>query len=68
MKHQFTAVVSQEEEWYMAQCLEIDVASQGDSEETALANLQEALALHFDEPRATLLPSVQILEVEVSGD
>jgi len=68
MKHQFTAVVSQEEEWYIAQCLEIDVASQGDSEETALANLQEALALHFDEPRATLLPSVQILEVEVSGD
>ncbi len=68
MKQTFTAVVSQENEWYVAQCLEVDVASQGESEATALSNLQEALALHFDEPRATLLPTVQILEVEVSGD
>ena len=68
MKHQFAAVISQEDEWYVAQCLEVDVASQGESEATALSNLREALELHFDEPRATVVPSVQILEIEVSGD
>ena len=50
MKHQFTAVVSQEDEWFVAQCLEVDVASQGESKETALENLREALELHFEEP------------------
>lgn len=68
MKHRFTAVVSQEDEWYVAQCLEVDVASQGESEVMALSNLREALELHFDEPRATIIPNVQILEIEVSGD
>jgi predicted RNase H-like HicB family nuclease len=68
MKHRFTAVISQEDEWYVAQCLELDVASQGESQETALNNLREALELHFDEPRSTVTPSVRTLEIEVSGD
>ena len=68
MKHQFTAVISQEDEWFVAQCLEVDVASQGESQETALKNLGEALELHFDEPWSTVTPSVQTLEIEVSGD
>lgn len=36
-----------------AQCLEIDLASQGETEEEALANLREALELHFEPPVAT---------------
>ena len=68
MKQQFTAVISQEDEWFVAQCLEVDVASQGESQEKALGNLREALELHFDEPRATVIPRVQTLEIEVSGD
>ena len=68
MKQRFTAVVSQEDVWYVAQCLEVDVASQGESEVMALSNLREALELHFDEPRATIVPSVQTLEIEVSGN
>lgn len=68
MKQQFTAVISQEDEWYVAQCLEVDIASQDESQETALSNLREALELHFDEPRPAVLPSVQTVEVEVLGD
>ena len=45
----------------------VDVASQGETEEQALANLEEALALHFEEPQATALPSVRQIEVEVSA-
>lgn len=61
-----TAAVTKEDDLYVAQCLEVDVASQGDTVETALANLHEALELYFEdghhEPRASLL----IAPVELS--
>lgn len=44
-----TAAVRQEEDWYVAQCLEVDVASQGHTVEEALANLREAVSLYLDE-------------------
>ena len=53
MMRTFTASVWQEGEWYVAQALEVDVASQGESEEEALDNLREALELHFEPPVAT---------------
>lgn len=43
VKRQFTATVWREGDWYVSQCLEVDVASQGATEEEALANLREAL-------------------------
>ena len=43
----FTASISQEGELFVAQCLEIDVASQGKSEDEAVENLKEALELYF---------------------
>ncbi len=42
MKREFKASVSREGDWFVAQCLEVDVASQGRTEEQALANLEEA--------------------------
>lgn len=53
MKKQLPASVWQEGEWFVAQALEADVASQGYSIDEALANLREALGLHFEEPVAT---------------
>lgn len=44
-----TAAVTKEGVWCVAQCLEVDVASQGETMEEAIANLHEALALHFDD-------------------
>ena len=67
MKRVFKASVSREGDWFVAQCLEIDVASQGRTEEQALANLQEALALHFEAPRASATPKIRPVEVEVSA-
>ena len=37
----FTAVVHQADGWFVARCLEVEVTSQGRSEEEALANLRE---------------------------
>ena len=41
MMRAFSASVWREGEWYVAQALEIDIASQGKSEEEALTNLRE---------------------------
>ena len=35
---------------------EVEVASHGLTEQGALDNLREALELHFESPRATILP------------
>jgi len=42
MKRPFSASVWREGQSYVAQCLEIDIASQGESEAEALANLEAA--------------------------
>ena len=52
----FTASIWQEDNWFIAQCLEVDIASQGESEETALVNLAEALELYFEAPQPSLKP------------
>ena len=44
-----TAAGHREEDWYVAQCLEVDVASQGHTIDEALANLAEAVGLYLDE-------------------
>ncbi len=53
MKRPFAATVWREGNWYVSQCLEIDIASQGATEEEAIENLREALELHFEPPQAT---------------
>ena len=67
MTREFTATVWQEGEWFIAQCREVEVASQGLTEEEALNNLGEALELHFEPPRATILPSIRKIEVELGA-
>ena len=47
MKQTFTASVSREGDWFVAQCLEVDIASQGETEEEALANIREAVELYL---------------------
>jgi predicted RNase H-like HicB family nuclease len=48
----FAVSVWREGEWYVAQGLEVDVASQGKSEQEALKNLAEALELFLEPPTA----------------
>ena len=67
MRRTFSASVWREGDWFVSQCLEVDVASQGETEEEALANLKEALELHFEPPVATRPPKVRTIEVEVGA-
>ncbi len=43
-------VVYKEDKYYVSQCLNVDVASFGNTIQEAIDNLNEALALYFDEP------------------
>ena len=45
---QFTAVIERDEDWYVALCPELDIASQGESVEEARRNLIEAIELFFE--------------------
>jgi len=67
MTQNFNAVITKEGDWYIAQCLEVDVASQGETEDEALRNLNEALLLHFTPPVATVLPNVRHFELEIAA-
>jgi predicted RNase H-like HicB family nuclease len=44
-----TVVVSREDDRYVAQCLEVDVSSFGETQEEALAMVTEALELWFED-------------------
>lgn len=48
MKRTFTARVWPEDDWFIAQAIEIDVTSQGESEREALLNLREAIELYYE--------------------
>ncbi len=64
MKRTFSASTVREENWYVAQCLEVDVAGQGETPEEALQYLEEALALQFLSPVATVPTEVRAIEEE----
>ena len=64
----FTASISQEGEMFIAQCLEIDVASQGKSEDDAINNLKEALELYLEPPRPTVMPKLRKFEISLNSD
>jgi predicted RNase H-like HicB family nuclease len=68
---QFTAIIEPEDDGFVALCPEFDIASQGDSIETARTNLQEALELFFEtasaeEIKQRLRNEVYVTRVEVA--
>ncbi len=46
MVYRFTTIITQEEKWYVARCVELGVVSQGKTIEKAQQNLQEAVELY----------------------
>ena len=59
-----TAAVTLDGEWYVAKCLEVEVASQGKTVEEALGNLREALELYFEDSDAPHQLSVPIITLD----
>jgi predicted RNase H-like HicB family nuclease len=62
---QLTAAITQEAEWFVARCLEVDVVSQGHSLEEAKANLADAVALALADDDLDVGPTPLIVTIDV---
>jgi len=62
MSKRLTAIIQREGDGFVALCPELDVASQGETIETARENLREALELFFE------CASAEELEQRMGGD
>ncbi|OIR08998.1 hypothetical protein GALL_89930 [mine drainage metagenome] len=61
MNRSLKYVLFAEDRAFVARCLDVDVASEGDTKEEAISNLQEALNLYFEGHAASLseLPALE---------
>ncbi|MGA7887300.1 MAG: type II toxin-antitoxin system HicB family antitoxin [Acidobacteriaceae bacterium] len=48
MTKKFTAVITKEENWYLAHCVELGVVSQGKTVEESQNNLKEAVEFYLE--------------------
>jgi len=62
MNFKGTIIIKKEEDWFVATCLENNIASQGKTIDEAIENLKEAIALFYeDEPEEKImLPYEQV--------
>jgi len=57
MNFKGTVIIKREEEWFVATCLENNIASQGKTIDEVTENLKEAIALYYeDETEKIILP------------
>jgi predicted RNase H-like HicB family nuclease len=71
MLQKLTAIIEREGDGFVSLCPELDIASQGDSIESARSNLKESLELFFEtaskkEIQRRLKNEVYITQVEVA--
>ena len=57
-------VLYQEGDGFVARCLDVNVASEGDTEVEAVAQLREALELYFEDAADDDLPAVSHARVD----
>jgi predicted RNase H-like HicB family nuclease len=55
MSFRGTVIIKKEEEWFVATCLENNIASQGKTIDEATENLKEAIALYYEDETEELL-------------
>lgn len=60
--HQINYVVWKEDDQFVSHCLNVEVASCGDTREEAIYNLMEAVALYFEDGEAIEFSHVEAVE------
>lgn len=48
MSIRYNVVIQKEEKWYVAKCIDNNIASQGKTIEDAIKNLKEAIELYYE--------------------
>ncbi|MDR0548436.1 MAG: type II toxin-antitoxin system HicB family antitoxin [Deltaproteobacteria bacterium] len=68
MKVFFNVIITNEPPWYVARCIDNNIASQGHTIEEALASLKEALELYFEDTREipSFMPPSLLTRLEIT--
>ena len=62
----YNVIIQKEEKWYVAKCIDNNVASQGKTIEEAMENLKEALELYYENEEPVLPKETYVTTVEVT--
>ena len=63
LKSGLHVLVWREGKWFVAKCIEVEVASQGKTRNEALKNIEEALKLYFEDEKLSLPESLSNVEL-----
>ncbi|MDR0709092.1 MAG: type II toxin-antitoxin system HicB family antitoxin [Spirochaetaceae bacterium] len=66
MNFKGTIIIRQEEEWFVATCLENNIASQGKTIDKSIANLKEAIALYYEDEKEEEINSSQNNQIYIT--
>lgn len=66
MSIKYNVIIQKEENWYVAKCIDNNVASQGKTIEEAMENLREALELYTQNEKPERPKEVFITTLEVA--
>ena len=66
MNKSFTVAIQREDDWFIAKCLENNVASQGKTMDEATENLREALSLYYEDESLPFFSQTYVTTMEVA--
>lgn len=66
MSIKYNVIIQKEENWYVAKCLDNNIASQGKTIEKAMENLKEALELYMQDEEPVEPKEIFITTLEVA--
>ena len=66
MSIKYNVIIQKEENWYVAKCLDNNIASQGKTIEAAMKNLKEALELYMQNEEPVKPKEIYITTLEVA--
>lgn len=67
MSLKYNVIIEKEENWYVAKCIDNDIASQGKTVEEALNNLKEAIELYLENEEPVMPKTVLVTTLEVEA-
>lgn len=65
MSLKYSVIIEKEENWYVAKCIDNNIASQGKNIEDALKNLKEAIELYYEDEEPINPKEIFVTTLEV---
>lgn len=66
MSIRYNVIVQKEENWYVAKCVDNNIASQGKTIEESIMNLKEAIELYYENEEPILPKETYVTTLEVA--